>query len=100
MSILRTTRLSMALSFRSGTYVDPTTTCCSTLPCSACLTSVVDMLDKYFCADDAGFSRIVQRKGQVDSLAHTIIFDGPSSPFELGLLSPTSQHLDTPERNT
>jgi hypothetical protein len=45
-SIFRTTRRSMALSFKSGTYVEPTAKSCSTAPLSVCLTFVVVMLGK------------------------------------------------------
>ena len=41
MSILRTIRLSMALSFKSGTYVAPVARSCSILPWSAYLLSAV-----------------------------------------------------------
>lgn len=50
MSILRTMRLSMALSFRSGMYVDTVPMSCSALPWSAYFTSVVAILHSIFVA--------------------------------------------------
>jgi hypothetical protein len=46
-SILRTTRRSMALSFRSGMYVVPTAMSCSIAPCSGSFALVVDILGGY-----------------------------------------------------
>jgi hypothetical protein len=52
MSILQTMRLSMALWIRSGTYVNPTATSCSTLAWSACLVSVVVMIVEFGLHED------------------------------------------------